>query len=67
MRGENMENNNDKNESIRLCEKEVNTIINGMKMILRMNEDDELSLSENGVYWYSRVKNLFESFKQSNF
>lgn len=57
----------DPHASIGLIEKEVNTIINGMDLILNMNETDELSLSDNAKFWYTHVKNLFEAFKKYNY
>ncbi len=56
--------NNEPHKSIGLCESEVNVIINGMYLILSSQKD---SLSENAKIWYTHIKNLFESFKESNY
>lgn len=59
--------NNEEHKIIGLCKSEVNTIINGMGLILSLDKIEKINLSDEARYWYTHVKNLFQSFKESNF
>lgn len=54
---------NDKRYEIDLCKTEINTIINGMNLILNQHKE---KLSNESIYYYKHIKRLFELFKEYN-